>query len=54
MASSLSFFSILLRVSLNPDNTIEEEIQSVSDTFDRTYVRNICGFAQALQAVPLL
>ncbi len=29
--------------SLNPDNTIEEEIQSVSDTFDRTYVRNICG-----------
>ena len=29
--------------SLNPDNTIEEEIQSVSDNFDRTYVRNICG-----------
>ncbi len=29
--------------SLNPDNTIEEEIQSVSDTFDRSYVRNICG-----------
>ena len=29
--------------SLNPESTIEEEIQSVSDTFDRTYVRNICG-----------
>ena len=29
--------------SLNPDNTVEEEIQSVSDDFDRTYVRNICG-----------
>lgn len=29
--------------SLNPESTIEEEIQSVSDTFDRTYVRSICG-----------
>ena len=29
--------------SLNLESTIEEEIQSVSDTFDRTYVRNICG-----------
>ncbi len=29
--------------SLNPENTIEEEIQSVSDTFDRSYVRNVCG-----------
>lgn len=29
--------------SLNPENTVEEEIQSVSDNFDRTYVRNICG-----------
>lgn len=29
--------------TLNPDNTIEEEIQAVSDEFDRTYVRNICG-----------
>lgn len=29
--------------SLNPENTIEEEIGSVSETFDRTYIRNICG-----------
>lgn len=29
--------------SLNPESTIEEEIQSVSDTLDRSYVRNICG-----------
>ena len=29
--------------SLNMSNTIEEEIASVSDDFDRTYVRNICG-----------
>lgn len=35
--------------SLNPDNTVEEEIQSVSDDFDRTYVRNICGSMLFLQ-----
>lgn len=29
--------------SLDPESTIEEEIQSVSDTLDRSYVRNICG-----------
>lgn len=28
---------------LNPNITVEEEIQSVSDALDRTYVRNICG-----------
>lgn len=29
--------------SLNPESTIEEEIQSVSENLDRTRVRNICG-----------
>lgn len=45
--------------SLNPDNTIEEEIQSVSDNFDRTYVRSICGAMlfeqdQALKKIKVL
>lgn len=45
--------------SLNPENTIEEEIQSVSENLDRTRVRSICGsmlFEQdaALKKISLL
>lgn len=45
--------------SLNPENSIEEEIQSVSENLDRTRVRSICGsmlFEQdaALKKISLL
>lgn len=41
--SSFGYFEQTNINTLTPTNTIEEEIQSVSDNLDRSKVRNICG-----------
>lgn len=41
--SSYGYFEQTNINTLTPSNTIEEEIQSVSDNLDRSKVRNICG-----------